>query len=97
MSIKGLEIFDGNLLIQRDKAEETVKGIIMPDQAKRAKESGTVVLAAEKMKDGSPARFTKGDRVRFNQHMVGNFCNVEVDGETYLLIPSHWVWARESR
>ena len=95
--MKGIEIFDGNLLVKRDAPEEEMKGIIMPDQAKRDKHSGTVVLAAAKEKDGSPARFTTGDRVLFQQHVVGNFCKVEVQDEEYLLIPSKWVWARESR
>ena len=95
--MKGIELFDGNLLVKRDAPEEEMKGIIMPDQARRDKHTGTVVLAAEKMKDGSPARFTKGDRVRFQQHITGNFCKVEIDEEEFLLIPSHWVWARESR
>ena len=39
-----------------------------------------------------------GDRVLFRQHMVGDFMLVEVPGseEKLMLIPSAWVWAKES-
>ena len=76
-SINGLEIFDGNLLVIQDPPNEMEGGILMPEQSQKAKTSGTVVLASKKMKGGSPARFAKGDRVLFQQHMVGNFCKVE--------------------
>jgi co-chaperonin GroES (HSP10) len=93
-----IELFDGDLLVRRDKPEvETKQGIVLPDAALKPKLTGTVVLAAGTMKDGSPARYRAGDRVRFRQHMVENFANVEVDGETLILMPSHWCWARETQ
>ena len=90
-----LEIFDGEILVKRDDPiKETERGIVLPDRSAKELFSGTVALAAKTMRDGSPARFKPGDRVLFRRHQVGSFCNVEVDGETLMLIPSNWVWAR---
>ena len=95
MDIDKIEIFDGEVMIRRDDPlRETANGIVLPDSAAKDLFSGTVVVAAKTMKDGSPGRFKPGDRVLFRRHQVGSFCNVEVDGETLMLIPSNWVWAR---
>lgn len=95
-AIKGIEIFDGHLLVKRDEPESEDRGIVLPEMAKRAKLRGTVVLTSKEGRDGKPMRFKAGDRVRFREHLTGNFAKVEVGGEEYILMPCHWIWARDS-
>jgi chaperonin GroES len=91
-----LQPLGNRVLVKADEAEETTKGgLIIPATANDDKKpaSGTVVmLGTGRTKSGKEVKFDvkEGDRVFFKKYSPEE---VEVDGETYLLVDAEDILA----
>jgi chaperonin GroES len=83
--IKGINLKENRILIQRfSKEEKSAGGIILPESEQEAPEGGTIVAAGPLVED-----LKVGEKVRFYEHGT----EVTHNGKDYYLARSSDVWA----